>query len=389
MQLNDEQHDWLTLTLIPGLGSSNFIKLLARFKTPSRILRASEAELREICGPKLAERITQYKSVVDVPVQLQAMKDYDVNFITLNDAAYPARLAEIHDPPLALFVRGDLREEDQHCVAIVGTRKASAYGLRMAEQLAHDLAARGITIVSGMATGIDSAAHEGALKAGGRTIAILAGGVDIVFPAENAALMHKIIQQGAVISQFPMGMPHEKGLFPYRNRIVSGISMGVVIVEAPPQSGALITAQLAAEQGREVFALPGQVGFANSKGPHSLIREGAKLIESVDDILLELELPSAMYQQPLEAVAPNPSEKITPELAAKKQAPAAKVAAPTPPNVSAQEKDVLSVLALEGSFVDEIAMACRITVSEALSSLTMLELKGLVRQFSGKRFAPR
>lgn len=388
MKLSDEQLEWLTLTLIPGLGSSNFIKLLSRFKQPGRILKASESELRELCGPKLAERITQYKSVVDVDAQLRAISEYEVDFITLNDAAYPPRLAEIHDPPLALFVRGTLREEDQHCVAIVGTRKASAYGLRMAEQLGHDLAARGITVVSGMASGIDSAAHEGALKAGGRTIAILAGGVDIVYPAENAALMHKIMQHGAVISQFPMGMPHQKGFFPYRNRIVSGISLGVVVIEAPPGSGSLITAQLAAEQGREVYALPGQVGYANSKGPHSLIRDGAKLVESVEDILLELELPTVMYQQPEESSQAPEVATVTKT----KQSPtpvAAKIKAPEPPNVSTQEKDVLSVLAPEGSFVDEIAMACRISVSEALSSLTMLELKGLVRQFSGKRFAPR
>ncbi len=381
MTLNENQRDWLVLTLIPGVGTTLFIRLLARFGTPTSVLHASEGELREVVGPKLANRIRHYGDVADVDGQIRAMEQYDAHPIIMDDPAYPPRLAEVYDPPLVLFVRGELHEADQYSIAIVGTRKAGAYGLRMAERLAGDLAARGITVVSGMATGVDAAAHRGALDAGGRSLAVLGCGVDIVYPSENADLMHRLIQHGAVLSAFPMGVKPSKGHFPFRNRIISGLCLGTLVIEAPPGSGALITARAAAEQGREVFALPGQVGNRNSRGPHALIREGAKLVETVDDILVELELPADARQ------APPPKTEQTasaPEVARQPVPPA-----PPKLNVSEVEKDVLSMLSPEGSFVDEIALACRISVSEALSSLTMLELKGLVKQFSGKRFAPR
>jgi len=226
-----------------------------------------------------------------------------------------------------------------------------------------------------MAHGIDSAAHRGALEAGGRTIAVLGNGVDVVYPAQNAELMEQIVGQGCVVSQFFMGMKPARGHFPYRNRIISGMTLGTLVVEAPPNSGALITARQAAEQGREVFAVPGQVGVRNSQGPHGLIREGAKLVETVDDILVELEVPVECRQP-----ARSPEAPASVEPPPRQKPPEAKV--------TGMERDILSVLAPGGSFVDEIAAACRISVSEALSSLTLLELKGLVRQFSGKRFAP-
>lgn len=401
MPLTDEQREWLALTLTPGVGTTLFVRLLARFGTPGSVLRASEAALAEVVGDRLAQRIRGYKQVVNVEAQEQALAKYQARFVSLDDSLYPTRLAEIYDPPLALFVRGELYESDQHCVAIVGTRKATAYGLRMAERLGGELAARSITVVSGMAQGIDAAAHRGALEAGGRTIAVLGSGVDIVFPAEHADLMQRIIRQGCVLSPFPMGMKPLKGNFPQRNRIISGISLGTVVVEAPPGSGSLITARHAAEQGREVYAVPGQVGQRNSMGPHSLIREGAKLVETVEDILVELDVP-ASARQPIRPAQSeqSPMPESAPKLSAAPPAPAAAMQAgaipathskpPAPvPSVSPTEQDVLSVLSPDGSFVDEIAMACRISVSEALSSLTMLELKGLVRQFSGKRFAPR
>ena len=388
MALSDEKRDWLSLTLVPGVGTTLFIRLLARFRTPSEVLRASEAALAEVVGPKRAERIRAYRETADVDGQIRAMEKYDAQIITMDDPAYPARLAEIYDPPLVLFVRGGLQEHDQYSVSIVGTRKATVYGIRTTEQLARSLSARGITVVSGLATGIDAAAHRGALEGGGRTIAVLGSGVDIVFPSENAELMHRVINQGCVLSPFPMGMKPLRGNFPQRNRIISGLSLGTVVVEAPPNSGALITARTAAEQGREVFAVPGQVGQRTSMGPHSLIREGAKLVETVEDILVELDLPAALRQAAPVAGTPVPEHPPEDQAAAAlSQEPAR--AAPPQPSLSSPEKDILAVLAADGSFVDEIAMACRISVSEALSSLTMLELKGLVRQFSGKRFAPR
>jgi len=333
------------------------------------------------------------------------MAKYEAALITMEDPAYPPRLAEIYDPPLVLFCRGQLENADQYCVALVGTRKASPYGVRMAEALGRELAARGITVVSGLAHGIDAAAHRGAIEGGGRTIAVLGCGVDVAYPVENADLMHRVTRHGCVLSQFPMGTQPSRGLFPYRNRIISGLCMGTCIIEAPIQSGALITARQAAEQGREVFAVPGQVGHENSRGPHALIREGAKLVETVDDILAELEVPAEMRMQPARAPQPatpprnaGPSPQLQPRprdasavtTAPKGETPRSKPQPPAhKPNLTSAEKAVLEVLSQDGSFVDEIAMASRLSVAEALSSLTLLELKGLVRQFSGKRFAPR
>lgn len=378
MSLSKEHREWLALTLIPGVGTTHFIRLLARFREPAAVLSASEAALREVVGPKLAQRITQYRDVVDLEYQQNEMAQYGAQVITLNDTEYPPRLGEIYDPPLVLFVRGELLTRDEHCVAIVGTRRATPYGIRMAEKLGRELGARGVTVVSGMASGIDSAAHRGALEAGGRTIAVLGCGVDVVYPPENSDLMHQIIHHGCVLSQFAMGAKPSKGHFPYRNRIISGISAGTVVVQAPLKSGALITAHTAVEQGREVFAVPGEVGALNSQGPHSLLRDGAKIAETVEDILLELNFPDnlAVHPQPAVAGSSVGSEAPrTPEKTEKAQ--------------SGIEEDILSVLSRDGSFVDEIAAASRVSISEALSALTMLELKGLIRQFSGKRFAPR
>lgn len=386
MVLSEQQRDWLTLALVPGVGSTYFIRLLARFRTPDAVLRASEGALREVVGPSLASRIRQYSQSVDIRTQERLMDEYGVSLVTMDDEAYPPRLAEIYDPPLALFVRGNLRPEDEASVAMVGTRKASPYGVHMAETLARELAQRGITVVSGMATGIDSAAHRGAMEGGGRTIAVLGNGVDVVYPKQNADLMHEITMKGAVVSQFPMGIEPSKGHFPFRNRIISGMTLGTVVIEAPIRSGALITARHAADQGREVFAVPGRAHENNSSGPHALIREGAKLVETVDDILVELDVPSkarAIPDAAPAAAAGGHSDE------SKVDKTATQVSANVDRHLSDIQEDVLSSLSYDGSFVDEIAAVCQLSVSETLSSLTVLELKGLIRQFSGKRFAPR
>lgn len=391
MPLTQEQRDWLTLALVPGVGSTHFIRLLARYRTPAEVLNAGERALAQVVRPGLAKQITQYAEVVDIDDQERRLDEYDAHVITLNDPEYPWRLGEVYDPPLALFVRGELLERDEYAVAIVGTRRATPYGIRMAERLGRELAANGITVVSGMATGIDSAAHRGALEAGGRTIAVLGNGVDVVYPRQNADLMDAIIRQGCVVSEYPMGYKPAKGHFPRRNRIMSGMTLGTVVVQAPASSGALITANMAAEQGREVFAVPGDVGVHASEGPHALIREGAKLVAGADDILVELNVPAelrphrAAQQTELE---PQPEPVSAQGSAAPGPSKGAAVRPETTAFTSA-EKDVLSVLAPDGSFVDEIAAACRVSIAEALSALTMLELKGVVRQFSGKRFAPR
>ncbi|NUM56101.1 MAG: DNA-protecting protein DprA [Candidatus Hydrogenedentes bacterium] len=397
MPLTDEQRSWVTLALVPGVGTAMFIRLLARFRTPEAVLNASRRALEEVVGPKLTERIAQYSDVADVAGQEAAMAKAGASLITLEDPAYPLRLAEIYDPPLLLFIRGRMLEAEQPCVAIVGTRRATPYGIRMAEKFGRELGARGVTVVSGMANGIDSAAHRGALDAGGNTIAVLGCGVDIVYPQQNAELMRDIIAHGSVVSQFPMGTTPSPGHFPYRNRIISGMSLGTLVIEAPLSSGALITARQAAEQGREVFAIPGQIGVVNSQGPHLLIREGAKLVESVDDILVELELPSnvrvANRAQPAPAADEDRQDRAAPsrpQLSVVPQQSAPPRADPPKQDASTnEERRILDVLSPNGSHVDEIAQACRVSVSQALSALTLLELKGLVRQFSGKRFAPK
>lgn len=402
MKLTQEDRDWLRLALVPGVGTALFIRLLARFRTPTHVFEAPRGMVADLVGPKLADRIRQYADTNEAAQQEAAMEEWGATLITMENPRYPLRLAEIYDPPLLLFARGNLPADQEPYVALVGTRRASPYGLRMAEKLARELAVRGITVVSGMAMGIDAAAHRGALEAGGRTVAVLGCGVNVVYPPQNAELMQDIIARGAVVSQFPMDMKPSKGHFPYRNRIISGMSLGTVVIEAPLTSGALITARQAAEQGREVFAVPGQAGTRNAEGPHALIREGAKLVERVEDILVELELPAkclhstrtdAVEQihtndQPQSAgVEPATSKsgsgdpEPVPEPAPKR--------APAPQAPSDMEQSILAALSPDGSYVDEIATSCRLSVSEALSSLTMLELKGLVRQFSGKRFAPR
>jgi DNA processing protein len=382
--LRAEQRDWLRLILIPGVGTTHFIRLLARFQTPGQVLKASRNELREVISENLAEHIVQYRDVVDVASQERLMAQAGADFVTLEDAAYPPLLAEIYSPPLALFTRGALMSDEEPCIALVGTRRASPYGLRMAERLGRGLAARGVTVVSGMASGIDAAAHRGAIEAGGRTVAVLGCGVDVVYPPQNEQLMKDIAASGCVISHFFMGDKPLPNHFPDRNRVISGLCLGTIVIEAPLSSGALITARHAAEQGREVFAVPGQVGMRTSEGPHALIREGAKLVERVEDVLAELNIAVAA---PVAAPAHDESA------AEPVQAQPAPVAVTTPEKprraaLSGTEQEVLSVLAPDGSFVDEIAAACRISISDALSSLTLLELKGLIRQFSGKRFAP-
>jgi len=407
--LTDEHRQWLTLKLAPGVGTAQFIRLLARFRTPANILAAPLREVAEVVGRSLAERIAQYKDVADTEGQERLMRQCRAWLVTLGDDTYPPRLAEIYDPPLLLFARGTLLDEDQRSVAIVGTRRASPYGLRMAEKFGAELARRGVTVVSGMANGVDAAAHRGAIEAGGRTIAVLGNGVDVLYPKQHAELRDAIINNGCLLSQFAMGVGPSGGHFPYRNRIISGLTAGTLVVEAPTRSGALITARQAAEQGREVFAVPGQVGSRNSEGPHALIRDGAKLVESVNDILVELGMPE-FEEHPATVSAPSSLEEVAAETRPAPPSPAERQAerqaerprgderqpatatAPAPPSVkpdNPKERQVLDVLDANGSYVDEIAEACQLSVSDALSTLTVLELKGLVRQFSGKRFAPR
>ncbi len=290
---------------------------------------------------------------------------HGVHIVTLEDAEYPQRLRTIYDPPSALYVRGCLAPADEIAVAVVGSRHASLYGLQCAERLAYELALRGITVVSGLARGIDAAAHRGALKASGRTLAVLGNGLSRVYPPEHRALADEVARHGALISEYPMEtkpLPHN---FPRRNRLISGLSLGVVIVEAATRSGALITADCALEQGREVFAVPGPITAVSSQGTHHLLKQGARLVTSVEDILDELRL----VPQPVRASFPDDSGT-----------------APTAALPEAEQRVFACVSERDPLDIDMIAGQSGLAVAEVSSLLLQLEVKQLIRQLPGKQF---
>ncbi len=411
MQL-EQQKNWLTLFLIPGIGSTTFIKLIARYGSPSEVLTASEKALSEVIGKTLAHRVVHYREVVNVDTELKLIENHKVKIITLDDPEYPISLAEIYEPPLVLYCKGSLLRRDQYSISIVGTRKYSPYGSKVTQFFAQGLVNAGFTVVSGLASGIDTIAHQTVLECGGRTIAFLGCGIDVIYPRENKKLYERIQNQGAVISTFPMQTKPLGNNFPIRNRFISGFSLGTIVTEAGKNSGALITAQHAVEQGKTVFAVPGPIGSFNSEGPHSLIRQGAKLVEKISDIIEEIPLyarenlvnemaqiensPSQYpddslpdsIQLPLSmTIKPSYSVPLQTDISEKKetifQQSQSYIASPQSP----LEKKILSILSSEGSYVDEVAISCQISISEALSTLTLMEIKGWVRQFPGKRFA--
>ena len=306
-------------------------------------------------------------SAAAVDTEIAKCQSLGVNLICPDDETFPPLLKEIPDPPGVLFVRGTIEAADQLAVAIVGTRRATRYGLEQAERLAAGLARAGITVVSGLARGIDAAAHRGALKADGRTLAVLASGVLNVFPPEHEKLAEQVAAHGAVLSEAAPTMPPLAGMFPQRNRIISGLSLGTVVVEAADRSGALITARHAMEQGREVFAVPGQVDSPNSSGPHRLIRDGAKLATCVDDILEEL--------IPLAESAPD------------RRGGSIRTAAEV--KLSDLEHAVLQAIdpGSNGTTLDEVAAACNLPIHRVLATVSVLESRRLVRKLSGNRAA--
>lgn len=287
-----------------------------------------------------------------------------IRALRLTDEGYPTNLKYIYDPPPALYIKGNIIPQDNIAIAIVGSRQASYYGLKNAQELAFELAAKGITIISGLARGVDSAAHRGALKAGGRTIAVLGSGLNMIYPVENKGLAEEISQNGAVISEFSQDTPPHRQNFPRRNRIISGLSLGVLVVEAAKRSGALITVGFALEQGREVFALPGKIDSFTSQGTHDLIKQGAKLVESTEDIIEELEpLRSCQINQ-------TRSESKT----------------KIEPNLPEEEKQVYSCLSCEPLHIDELAQKVNLSYGRLLTCLLKLEYKKLVKELPGKAF---
>ena len=288
LKLKQKTIDWLKLALIPEIGPARANKLLARFNEPGEILNASQREIASVLGDRVALAIDQHRRSINLDRQLHLIEKYQVRIVTRDDLIYPDNLRNIFDPPLVLFLRGKILSADKFSIAIVGTRMATIYGMNMARKISIQLGQRGFTVISGGARGIDTAAHQAALGINARTVAVLGCGVDVVYPIENTRLFEQIIQKGTLVSEFPMGILPLRQNFPRRNRIISGLSLGVVIIEAPVRSGALITASCALEQGREVFCVPGQADSFTMKGSHQLLREGAKLVEDVDDIIEEI-----------------------------------------------------------------------------------------------------
>ncbi len=288
--MNDEiLKYWIALKSIKGIGHVSFPALVDRFGSPAAVFGASVSDLQQTEGisRQIAEAIVHFRGWDNVKAELELIRKNDVTIVTYEDELYPGQLLNIYDRPPYIYVRGNLSREDIN-LAIVGSRAASTYGKYTTERISRDLALQGVTVVSGMARGIDSSAHRGAITAHGRTVAILGSGLDVIYPPENKKLFADIVENGAVVSEFPLGTPPRSTNFPARNRIISGISYGVVIVEAGEKSGSLITARLALEQGREVFAVPGSIDSAGSRGTNKLIKQGAKLIENTEDILEEI-----------------------------------------------------------------------------------------------------
>ncbi len=358
---------WLALSLIPGVGSVLIKRLLDRFNTPEAVFRAPLKELLRIegLGQRVAGEIRKGPSEKAVERELSLLGRTGGRVVTLKDDDYPKRLKDIYDPPALLYLRGELRKEDELAVAIVGSRKTSGYGREITERIGEDLARHGVTVVSGMARGIDSVGHHGALQGGGRTIAVLGCGVDVIYPSENRNLFYRIIDRGAVVSEFPMGSPPEAGHFPRRNRIISGLCIGVVIVQASADSGSLITAGYALEQGREVFAVPGNVGAEGSRGTNQLIKEGAKLVEASEDILEEI-LPQWRREE---------------EMARKGEALALRL--------TEGEKSVYGLLSETPLHIDAIIRESQLDPGSVSSLLLNLELKGLISQWPGKCFSKK
>lgn len=371
--MKDEKY-WLWLSMLPGIGVVKIKELNKVFKSPEDIWNAKKTDFGRVSflTHKNVEALTDLKYKSYAEKKLEQIKKTDVKILTISHNEYPAMLKYIYDPPCVMYTRGSFLEEE-YCIAIVGSRKASNYGIRVARDIAYQLAKCGVTIVSGMARGIDSAAHSGALEAKGRTIAVLGCGPDVVYPAENKNLMKRIIDSGSVVSEYMPGTSPMPAFFPARNRIISGISLGVVIIEANEKSGSLITANCALEQGREVFAVPGNIGSRNSLGTNALIKEGAKLVMGIDDILEEIKKLKELKQEKTSLSSLKESENKEEQLAFLKE-------------LADDEKSIAECLVDNPIHIDELAVKTGMNINMLNSLLIMLELKGIVEQEPGKIF---
>jgi DNA processing protein len=368
--LSDEQLlAELRLSLVPGVGPRIRGRLIERFGSASAALAAPPSELRQIegVGPKILQHLVAAATSCEAEMELAACQANGVQILPQSGAGYPKLLGQIYDPPGLLFVRGTLEPHDELAVGIVGTRHPTPYGIRQATRLAEALSRAGLTIVSGLARGIDAAAHRGALTAGGRTLAVLAGGVVRIYPPEHESLAAEIIAQGALVSEMSSDCALQGGMFPQRNRVISGLSLGVIVIEAGDRSGALITARHAMEQGREVFALPGRVEDRSSHGCHQLIRDGAKLIQSADDVLEELGPLFAPVQRDDGTTIHHPAEL----------------------QLNEPEQQVLGAIQTDPTLIDAVVAATGLPVPQVLATLSVLEMRHLIRRPSGNSVARR
>ena len=364
----DSREALIALNMVEGVGPVRARSLLEHFGTAPQILSASKHELLRVrnIGEDTAEKISSWEKSVDLAGELKRISDFNCHVLISEDENYPSSLREIYDPPLVLYVKGELTPKDKNAVAMVGSRMTTHYGIETARKLAYQLAYVGVTVVSGGARGIDTAAHQGALSGKGRTIAVLGTGINLVWPTENAELFERIAANGAVITQFPFNRPADKQSFPIRNRIVAGMTLGTVVVEANLTSGSLITANFATEYGRQIFAVPGRIDSPRSKGCHDLIKKGAKLCEGVEDILSEFE-----YLFPASNRPPSASETgVLPALELNES----------------EQKVFMAVKLEEESSIDEIIRASGLPSSAVNVALFSLEMKRLLKQLPGKLF---
>ena len=351
--------------MLPTVGPVRLRKLLEVFQKPERVLAAKRSELRTVegVGNEVAEQISNWESTIDLTAELQRVQEFGATVLTQESPRYPRSLREIHAPPIVLYVWGEIQERDRHAIAVIGSRKTTHYGGECAKKLSYQIAYAGLTVVSGLARGIDTAAHQGALAAKGRTIAVIGSGLSRLYPPENLALAEKISEgNGAIVSEFSMEVEPDRQTFPMRNRIISGWSHGILVVEAGLNSGALITASQAVEQGRSVYAVPGHINAPSAMGSNRLIQQGAKLVMSANDILDDLQVLL-------------PDTKPSPEAAVR----------PLPP-LSEEERRIYDAINSSETPIDQIAAKCDLPSGTVSSTLLRLELKRLVKQLPGKYF---
>jgi DNA processing protein len=369
--------NWIALNMTPGVGPRVATKLLEAFGSPENVFHARRAQLESLrIKPETIESIISRELFERAAIELERVKKLGGDILLLDDGSYPAMLREIADPPITLYVLGDWEASlTLPCVAVIGSRLCSTYGVNAAEMLSRDLASRGICVISGLARGIDTAAHRGAMSGGGKTVAVLGTGIDSAYPKENTRLIKSILDSGgAVVSQFPLGTPPLKDNFPYRNRIISGLSLGVLIVEASERSGSLITARLAMEQNREVMAVPGNITSANSFGTNYLIKSGAKLVQQWQDVVAEL---------PSEIAA----DILPPKIDEQKEDGANEI---SPPDLNEKERKIWSLLTYdEPTQIDVLLESSGMSFGDLNSVLVALDIRDLIRVLPGKNYARR